>query len=146
VKTRLLDVNALIALMDPLHIHHDAAHAWFGALSNAWATCPLTENAVVRILSNPSYPSAELRPEEAVALLDRFLERAPRHAFWPDAVSLRDGTVFDRAYLQGHRQIADVYLAGLAHRQGGVLATFDRTIPVQAIRGASRDLIEIIAA
>ena len=51
----LLDVNVLVALFDPDHVHHEAAHVWFAATRGAgWATCPLTENGVVRVLSNPS--------------------------------------------------------------------------------------------
>lgn len=53
----LLDVNVLVALFDPAHVHHDAAHAWFGEhCAQGWATCALTENGLVRVLSNPAYP------------------------------------------------------------------------------------------
>jgi uncharacterized protein len=37
----LLDVNVLVALLDPAHLHHDAAHAWFEVKrEGGWATCP----------------------------------------------------------------------------------------------------------
>jgi hypothetical protein len=39
-----------------------------------------------------------------------------------------------------------VYLLGLAQKARGVLATFDRTIPVSAIVGGRRDLLEVIAS
>jgi predicted nucleic acid-binding protein len=47
----LFDVNVLIALFDPAHVHHESAHAWWKAnQSSGWATCPLTENGFVRVL------------------------------------------------------------------------------------------------
>jgi toxin-antitoxin system PIN domain toxin len=130
----LLDVNFLIALFDPNHVHHDAAHAWFGAQrASGWATCPLTENGVVRILSNPAYsPSAE-RPGDIARRLASF-RASGDHVFWPDDVSVCDPTVFNLTI--GHRQLTDVYLLALAVRRGGRLTTFDRSIPVNAVRGA----------
>jgi predicted nucleic acid-binding protein len=69
----LLDVNVLIALFDPSHVHHDAAHGWFSnSRSKGWATCPLTENAVVRILSSPSYPSGTLLADNVMERLAMF--------------------------------------------------------------------------
>jgi predicted nucleic acid-binding protein len=54
----LLDVNLLIALFDASHVHHHLAHQWFaGCRSQGWATCPLTENACIRIISQPAYPN-----------------------------------------------------------------------------------------
>jgi toxin-antitoxin system PIN domain toxin len=143
----LLDVNVLIALMDPLHIHHEAAHAWYASLEGTgWATCATTENSVVRILSNPAYPTADLSPREAISHVDRFLSQAPAHAHWPTTVSLRDERFFNRAFIQGHPQITDIFLAGVAHNMKGRLSTFDRSIPYQAVRGANADLICIIPA
>ncbi|HKZ30738.1 MAG TPA: TA system VapC family ribonuclease toxin, partial [Vicinamibacteria bacterium] len=111
----LLDVNLLIALFDPDHVHHEAAHAWFGThRSSGWATCPLTENGVVRILSNPAYsPSAE-RPAEVARRLASF-RNSGDHVFWPDDVSLCDSRVFDLSV--GHRHLTDVYLLALAVRR-----------------------------
>lgn len=147
MSAALLDVNVLIALMDPRHIHHDAAHQWFETASRRdWATCAVTQNAVVRILANDAYPTVDLRAEEAIAHLARFLSRAPHHRFWDHSVSLCDDAVFDRAHIQGHRQITDIYLAGVARVHGGRLATFDRSIPWRSIRGAHATLIEVLAA
>lgn len=54
----LLDVNVVIALLDPSHIHHDRAHAWFDSDGkHRWFTCPLVENGVVKIVSHPRYPN-----------------------------------------------------------------------------------------
>ena len=143
----LLDVNVLIALMDPLHVHHDAAHMWFASLNGErWATCATTQNAVVRIFSNPAYPTTDMSPQEAIIHLDRFLSNVEGHSFWSTSISLLDDRVFDRAYIQGHRQITDIFLAGIAYVQDGRLATFDRTIPISVVRGAEKSLIRIIPA
>jgi toxin-antitoxin system PIN domain toxin len=140
----LLDVNLLVALFDPDHIHHETAHDWFADNgSEGWATCPMTENGFVRVLANPAY-GATSRPSELVARLRRFC-KGPRYQFWTDDISLRDETLFDPAFLTSHRQLTDIYLLGLAKKRGGRLATFDRTIPVKAIVGARRDLLEVVA-
>ncbi len=143
-RPALLDVNVLIALFDPDHVHHDAAHAWFGTQRvSGWATCPLTENAVVRILSNPAYGASTTQPIELAGRLAAF-RASGHHTFWPDDLSLCDTTVFDLAV--GHRQLTDVYLLGLAVAHGGFLATFDRSIPLKAARGARpADLVVVDA-
>jgi hypothetical protein len=51
MSAALLVVNPLIALLVRRHVHHEPAHAWFTASHSAGlATCPLTQNAVLRIL------------------------------------------------------------------------------------------------
>lgn len=140
----LLDVNVLVALADADHVHHDLAHDWFADEGGrAWATCPLTENGFVRVLSNPAYRGADLRPDALAALLARFRASGGHHA-WTDVVSLSDETLFNLAFVRGHAQLTDVYLLGLATRMGGRLATFDRTIPLQAVTGATREALRVI--
>lgn len=142
--TALLDVNLLIALFDPDHIHHEPAHRWLGAhRAGGWATCPLTENGVVRILSNPAYSTAAERPVRVVERLEAF-RSSGEHEFWPDDLSLCDPAVFDLTV--GHRQLTDVYLLALARAHGGRLVTFDRSIPVKAVRGARPDLLVVVDA
>jgi len=138
----LLDVNALLALSDPMHVHHDAAHRWFASKArSAWATCPITENGFVRIASHPGYPN---RPGDTPAVLAvlRQLCTAEGHQFWSDDISLRDvlrpGTVIT------HAHVTDVFLLGLAVHKGGRLATFDERIPTTAVRGGETTL-ELIA-
>jgi toxin-antitoxin system PIN domain toxin len=144
VKVSLLDVNVLIALFDADHIHHELAHDWFADEgSRAWATCPVTENGFFRVLSNPAYHRADLRLATLVPLLRRFCAHKGHHA-WNDAVSLRDPELFDVSLIKGHRQLTDVWLMGLAHRMGGRLATFDKTIPVKAVVGARPDVLQVI--
>ena len=125
----LLDVNFLVALFDPRHINHEAAHRWFrGTAAPRWATCSVTENGCVRVLSNPAYPTVSTTPTEMMARLQRFCDSGG-HCFWSDDVALRtalDGAGKER--LLGHRQVTDFHLAALSAARGGQLATFDRRL------------------
>lgn len=142
----LLDVNVLIALFDPAHIHHEAAHAWFGSHREAgWATCPLTESGMVRILANPSYPGTGTTLEDAADRLAKFCA-AGHHHFWSDTLSWRERTRFRFTRIRGHRQLTDVYLLALAVVTDGKLATFDDKIPLQAVNGAKREHLAVIPA
>ena len=143
----LLDVNVLISLLDSAHVHHRAATDWFlsGAAATGWATCPLTENGLIRITSHVSYPNLRLSPATAAESLALFKSAfAGVHRFWPDDISLSDPSLFDLSALTGSRQITDAYLAGLAFRNRGRLATLDSGIPWRAVRGAHASLIQRI--
>jgi toxin-antitoxin system PIN domain toxin len=143
-RPALLDVNLLVALFDPDHVHHEPAHEWFGAHRSAgWATCPLTENGLVRILSNPAYSQSAGRPADIAHRLASFRESG-EHVFWPDDASLCDAELFSLTV--GHRQLTDAYLLALAVRHGGRLATFDRSIPARAVRGARAEHLAVIEA
>jgi len=145
MSATLLDVNVLVALFDPHHIHHDAAHDWFADHREAgWATCPLTENGFVRVISHPSYGAAGERAATAVERLRTFCASGG-HQFWRDAVSLRD-ELFDLSRAAGAKQLTDIYLLALAVNRKGRLATFDRSIPLGAVRGASKDSLLVISA
>jgi toxin-antitoxin system PIN domain toxin len=136
--TFLLDVNLLLALSDPMHIHHEPAHRWFAQSGQeAWATCPITENAYVRIASNPNYPN---RPGEVAVVLDllnRFCA-GQGHEFWPADIRLGDYLL--PGAVVTHKQLTDVYLLSLAVHHGGKLATLDQRIPVSTIRGGGESL------
>ncbi len=112
----LLDGNVLVALTVGDHIHHDAAEAWFVGLDAPFATCPITQGTLVRLLVR------EGQTGEAAQSIVAALAGDPRHRFWPDDVPYTDvpfkGVI-------GHRQVTDAYLAGLARVHGGRLATFD---------------------
>lgn len=139
----LFDVNLIIALYLPDHIHHTLAHEWWDANRAAgWASCPLTQNGFVRILSQTRSP----RPIAVVEALDRLREATAEtdHEFWPDDVAMHDDRLFAGDRIHGHNQLTDVYLLGLAVRNGGRLATFDRRISRQAVRGAEPDHLVII--
>ena len=146
MNTALLDVNVLVALHDPAHPNHEDAHRWFGRnRKRGWATCPVTVNGCVRVLSNPAYPTVAAAPAEAASRL-RVLCSDPSHEFWSDSVSLLDDSLFRLQAITGHRQITDLYLLGLAVRHGGRLATFDRSIPFKAVVGAGPDRLELIGS
>lgn len=131
----LLDVNVLIGLIDPLHTQHEAAHRWFAESGQrAWASCPLTQNAVPRIVGHASYSNSPGSPAPVIAALSQ-LCRLPGHVFWPDDVSLCDTTRFDHGRLLDARQITDSYLLALAVAHGGRLATFDRRLVADAVHG-----------
>jgi uncharacterized protein len=142
----LLDVNVLVALFDPAHVHHEAAHAWFGLNhKDRWATCALTENACVRVLSNPTYPGGRTTVEDAIERLRVFCSNR-EHVFWADSISVRDPARFKWRHVQGHRQLTDVYLLALSVSNHGRLATFDSTISMRSVEGAKAQNLEIIAA
>lgn len=144
-RIALLDVNLLVALFDPDHVHHDLAHDWFADHHAAgWATCPATENGFVRVLSNTAYGAAVSRPADLLERLRRFCASG-EHTFWPDAVSLRDERIFVPERLRGHRQITDIYLLGLAVTMGGCLATCDGRIPVDAVVAATPEDLRVVA-
>jgi uncharacterized protein len=143
IRPALLDVNVLIALFEETHVHYQIAHDWFSENRHrGWATCPLTENGFVRIMSQPLAGRATLQPS-ALAMHLRGLCSTTDHLFWPASVSLRDTSRFDLSALPA-RHLTDVYLAGLAHANGGVFATFDRSIPTKPVVDAPPDLLEVI--
>ena len=132
MRTALLDLNILTALLWPAHEHHAAAHRWFAVRGNTgWATCALTQLGFVRIVSNPAFSKDALSPAEGLMLLAENLEH-PRHEFWNDRLQVPDAVRGLEAGLQGHRQLTDAYLIALAHRRRGVLATFDKGLRVLA--------------
>jgi uncharacterized protein len=110
LTTFLLYVNVLIALLDPAHVHHDPAHEWFGAHGHtAWATCPLTENGVLRIVGHARYPNSPGTPSAVLALMAP-LRTLPGHVFWPDDISLMDAARIDATRLLSAAQVTDSYL------------------------------------
>ena len=139
----LLDVNVLIALLDPDHVQHEPAWRWFRAeAKQGWASCPITQNGCVRIMSQPAYPN----PFPPSAVVER-LGAAVRQAlpeFWPDDLSLLDGGAVDATRIHGPKQVTDVYLLALAARRGGRLVTFDGSIPLGAVPGATRKHLGLI--
>lgn len=138
--TFLLDVNVLIALIDPGHVAHDAAHGWFAATGRgAWATCPITENGVLRILGNPKYPNSPGSPAQVAGILHR-LRQVPGHEFWAGDLSLVAAPQVDPARLLTAGQVTDTYLLALARARGGQLATFDRRLSPDAVAGGKAAL------
>ena len=140
----LLDVNVLVALLDAAHVHHRVASDWLADhLGTGWASCPLTQNGCLRILSNRSYPSP--LPLAAVAERLHTATADASHAFWPDSVSLLDaGRVGWRHLLTG-RQLTDAYLLALAVERGGRFVTLDRGLAQAAVKGARAEQLVMLA-
>jgi uncharacterized protein len=128
--TVLLDANVLVALLVDDHVHHAAAENWFVGLSGNFATCPLTQGSLMRLLIHAGRPAIGARN-----LLDG-LGAHPRHEFWPDDVSYSD---VPTQGVVGYRQLTGAYLAQLARVHGGRLATFD-----QATAKLHHDVAELV--
>jgi toxin-antitoxin system PIN domain toxin len=141
MTTHLLDVNMLLALSDPMHVHHDVTHGWFATVGwESWATCPITENGFVRIASHPKYPNRPGNASVVLSLLQQFCA-AEGHAFWTEDISLRN--ILRQDVTLTHNQVTDLYLLGLAVHKKGKLAKLDQHLPVMAIEGGS-DALEVI--
>jgi hypothetical protein len=144
MSVALLDVNVLIALLDPAHPGHDEAHIWFSKQRRkGWATCPITLNGCVRVMSSPAYPTVEATPAQVIGHLRR-LCNARDHHFWQDSLAIVDSTVFVPELVGGHGKVTDAYLLAIAVQNGGYLATFDRSIPGKAVVGAGTDHVEVL--
>jgi toxin-antitoxin system PIN domain toxin len=124
----LLDVNVLVAMAWPAHDSHSKVQAWLSIHApSGWATCPLTQCAFVRILSNPAFSPSSLSPRDALALLQTNLSHSA-HQFWPDELGLVQALSSLASQLEGHQQVTDAYLLGLAMHRAGKLATMDKSI------------------
>jgi toxin-antitoxin system PIN domain toxin len=141
----LLDVNVLIALLDADHVMHDRAHAWWSKeRGKGWASCPITENGVIRIMSNPAYSRKRtIAPAEVILKLGQFAENTD-HEFWVDDVSFRDAGVFNLDFVVSSTQVTDLYLLALAAKNGGRLVTFDTGITLAGVKRAPKNALCVI--
>jgi toxin-antitoxin system PIN domain toxin len=129
----LLDVNVLIALLDPAHVQHDQVHEWFGRIGHkAFATCPITENGLLRIVGHPKYPNCP-GPPSVIASALTAIRDLPGHAFWPDSISLAASELVDPTLLSSHSRVTDSYLLALARANKGKLATMDRRLATEVV-------------
>lgn len=139
----LLDVNVLIALLDRDHEHHGVARHWLeDNMAYGWATCAITQNGCLRIMSQPGYPHS--LPVASVAELLTDITVTEHHEFWPDAASLLTPGVIDWRQVKGHKQITDLYLLALAAKNDGSFATFDERITKDAVSIASAETYYVI--
>ncbi len=131
----LLDINVLLALLDADHMDHARARAWLAReIRHGWASCAITQNGFVRVISQPRYPSP-VPPAQAIERLSR-ATASEHHAFWSCEVSLLDESIIDRSRIHGPRQVTDAYLLALAVNNGGRFVTFDQTVPRDAVASA----------
>ena len=139
----LLDINLLIALLDADHPHHEWSARWLKAnVRHGWASCPLTQNGCIRIMSQSGYPNAV--PAAVVMQRLRAATSHSAHRFWPDDLSLLDARAVDETQVRGPRQVTDVYLLALAVKRGGRFVTFDGSIALSAVRGAAEKNLLIL--
>lgn len=139
----LLDINVLLALLDSDHVDHGRSHDWLDdEIDAGWASCAITANGFVRIISQPRYPSP-ISPAEAVGLLRGACDSA-HHEFWPCDVSLLDAKIVDSSRLHGPRQVTDAYLLALATAHDGRFITFDRSLAISSVHGASEDHLTVL--
>lgn len=132
----LLDINILIALLDADHFFHARAHAWWRKEKPKWASCPLTENGIIRIMSSASYSRArQFTVAELTSQFQTFAQNTA-HAFWPGSISINDDTRFEHKRILSSKHLTDLYLLGLAVEANGRLVTFDQGIPISAVKNA----------
>lgn len=143
MKAFLLDVNVLIALIDAAHVHHDPAHDWFARTGcKRFATCPITENGLLRIVGHPKYPNSP-GPPSVVAQSLAAIRALPGHQFWPDSISILDNAGIVPTLLASHSRVTDGYLLALAQANGGRLATMDRKLVAEVVT-KGRESLELI--
>ncbi|MGD0910026.1 MAG: TA system VapC family ribonuclease toxin [Candidatus Acidiferrales bacterium] len=141
IRRTLLDVNVLIALLEPGHDFFDKAQEWFKSSGkDNWGVSPLTELGFVRITTNPSFYPGPRTHEEATFILTELADR-PGYRYWPLAESWAALTAPFAPRLSGHQQVTDAYLLGMAIKENAVLVTFDRGLKYLAGPQFSKNLL-----
>lgn len=139
----LFDVSILLALIDTAHARHGDVVRWVEAhRADGWASCPLTQNGFMRVISQRSYPNPFDLPDAVAAL--RAAVALPDHTFWPDDLSLLDSEHVDHSRLLGPKQITDVYLLALAVKHGGRFVTLDTGISHRAARRGRPESLVVV--
>jgi len=140
----LLDVNVLIALLDGSHLHHGLATEWLSSnIEEGWASCPITQNGCIRILSQPNYPNTVPAAQVAQRLAEATQHRS--HVFWADSISLLQPGHLIWEHILSSRQVTDAYLLALAVQQDGRFVTLDRGMSLDAIDSATPEHLVVIA-
>jgi toxin-antitoxin system PIN domain toxin len=122
--TWLLDGNVLVSMALSGHPHHARIRRWRQqTVDDFIATCPITEGTLLRL----HMQFAMDRSVSAAWATLASLRAHPKHVFWSENFSYSE---IDPARLTGHRQITDAWLAELARRKGGRLATLDESLSV----------------
>lgn len=143
MRRALLDINVLLALLDVDHAQHSTATAWLDTeIEHGWASCAITQNGFVRVISQPRYTSPVPTAAAAAALARACAH--PAHAFWPCDVSLLDPAVARTSHLLGPKQVTDTYLLALAVAHSGRLVTFDARVSPAGVLGATEDHLVVL--
>lgn len=140
--TRLLDVNALISLLDASHSHHAAVMGWFGQNNGRWASCPITQNGYLRIVTQDKYPNT-ISLNEAIRTLEQAIA-GPGHQFLHDDISLLNQQLVARQHVQGHKQLTDIYLLALSVYHGAQFVTLDEGVSRVAVPRATNASVHVI--
>lgn len=139
----LLDINVLLALLDSDHVDHQHAQEWISSeIQHGWASCAITQNGFVRIVSQPRYPNP-VSPSQALDRLSRAAS-TNHHEYWPCSISLTDQHIVDRSRVHGPRQVTDTYLLALATANHGRFVTFDRSIPLTVVPAAEESNLTVL--
>lgn len=143
MRRALLDINVLLALLDSDHVDHERAHDWLDdEIDAGWASCAITQNGFVRVVSQPRYPSP-VSPAEAIELLSHACQSG-LHEYWSCSVSVLDQRIVDRSCLHGPRQVTDAYLLALATAHDGRFVTFDRSLSLSSVHGATQHHLQVL--
>jgi uncharacterized protein len=140
----LLDVNVLVALAWPNHVHHMAAHTWFAEHGrDGWATCSLVELGFIRASSNARVTPSAVSPQEAARLLRRMTALAEHH-FWADDIRFAESPHVGLDRVAGHQLVTTAHLVALAVRRRQGLATFDPGVRTLVPAGHDPDALVVV--
>lgn len=143
MRRALLDINVLLALLDSDHVDHQLARDWISAeIQHGWASCVITQNGFVRIISQPRYPSP-VSPSRAMDLLAH-AANTEYHEYWPCTISVLDSKLIDRTRMHGPKQVTEAYLLALAAAHNGRFVTFDQSVALSAVRAAKKDNLTVL--
>ena len=140
--TSLLDVNALVSLLDANHSHHAAMTGWLGTNKYPWASCPITQNGYLRIVTQESYPNT-ISMKEAIRTLSQAVF-TPGHEFLPDDISLLNQQLVEHQHVQGPKQLTDIYLLALSVFHGARFVTLDKGVSRVAVPQATSTSLHVI--
>lgn len=141
--TSLLDVSALVSLLDANHKHHEAITGWLRRNNGRWASCPITQNGYLRIVTGEKYGN-RMSVKEAIRILSQAV-LTPGHEFLTDDISLLDPQLVAHAKIQGPKQFTDIYLLALSVHHGGQFVTFDKRVSRVAARKATAASLHIVS-
>ncbi len=140
--TSLLDVGVLISLLDANHEHHTAVMGWWSQNEAPWASCPITQNGYLRIVTQPKYANA-ISVHEAIHKLTQAVSTTA-HVFLSDDISLLNKQHVAHQHIQGSLQMTDIYLLALSVAHGARFVTLDTGISHGAVPQATDASVHVI--
>jgi len=116
--TNLLDGNVLAGLVFKTHVHHARCNKWFAGQVHSFATCSVTQAILLKMHMKMA---ADNSAQAAWNTLKQIVNHS-KHQFWEDNFSYQD-VPFQLLY--DYRQVTNAWLAELARRRAGKVATLD---------------------